>query len=142
MRVALPGKVEHGVGGMQVRMPSPAIRQAAQGHLAEDGGQGPVVTALYAAARHAGDVHHLLEASFPFAAQVQVVLVELAEQFSAPVRQLVFELAVTERAGLPPAQERQHLFEAVPARAESDLLGGPAVHGWSPPPRSPTALAL
>ena len=62
------------------------------------------MTALDAAARHAGDVHHLLEASFPFAAQVQVVVVELAEQFSAPVRQLVFELAVTERAGLPPAR--------------------------------------
>ena len=73
--------------------------------LAEDGGQRAGMPGLDAAAPGALGVGDLAEALLAFRPQVQVVLVELADQVTDIDRQSRLELAVGEAARLLAAQE-------------------------------------
>jgi len=93
MRVAFAGQVEHGVGGVNVRPPGWAIGNSGDLDLAEHRGQLPGVPDLDP--RSGGPVGAQgRDPGLSLRAQVQVVLVELAEQLPARDLQVVLQLGV------------------------------------------------
>ena len=146
MAVALGGQVEHGVGHVQVRLALLAVCEAVDHDVAEDGGESATVAGFDVGPSHPRLVADVVKWFFDQAAQVQVVLVELAEQFTSRREKALFELGVAQRAGLAGAQEPDHLLEVLPARCEGLAVGSlchvPTSVTQTPGSRPPTAWQL
>ncbi len=108
MGMALGGKVQPPVGGVQVGVPTPSVRQALHVDLAEHRCQGAVVAGLDPGVGHAAGVDNL-QSLLPLGAQVQVVLEELAEHLAAVGANRLLQLGVRQRGGLIAFQPAQQL---------------------------------
>jgi len=128
--VQLTGQVQGRVGGTEVALTAPAIRQAGDLDRAEDRLKRPDMAGLDTCPPAALGVNDVVQALLADRTQVQVVLVELPDQLTQIDRQPLFQLAVGEACGLLITQERTDLLEAVAARAESSV-GAADRHGAS-----------
>lgn len=103
---------------VQVRLAASAIRHALHLHGAEHGRQPAVMTRFDTGPGHPVRVRHHRQSSLPFRAQVQVVLIQLAQQFPAPLGQRLLQRTVVQGTGVFPVQERAQPGEQQPAGRE------------------------
>ncbi|MEA2501070.1 MAG: hypothetical protein QOD01_1181 [Actinomycetota bacterium] len=145
VRVALLRQVEHGVGRVEVLLTPPAVGDAVHLNLAEDGGQGPPVGGLRATPWHPLGVNDLVDPRLSVGPEVQVVLVELAQQRPAPLLHGIFELTMAERRCLGTLQEGNQRVEDLPGAKEGRGRGGFGAHrhdsALRPVPRRATSAA-
>ena len=81
------------------------------------------MTQFDTAAGHPVGVHHHRQSGLPFGAQVQVVLIQLAQQFPAPLGQRLFQRTVVQGGGAFPVQERAQPDEQQPTGRETLSVG-------------------
>ena len=115
-------EVQRRVGRMKVRLARCAIGDPGHLDLAEDGAQCPGVACLDPGPGGPVGADDR-DRALPLRAQLQVVLVELAEQLPAVHLQVVLQLGVAGRSGLGAVEEGQHRLEPLAARGETAGLG-------------------
>jgi len=127
--VQLGGQVQGGVSGIEVLLAAASVREAGDVDLAEDRAESAGMAGLHGTAWGVVGVDDD-EALLGRRAQVQVVLVELADQLAPLRRQPLLQLGVGEAARLLPTHEATHLLEAFTACAEG-VVGMAGRHGIS-----------
>lgn len=99
------------------------VGQAFDAYRTEDRGQRPRVAGFDVGVAGLLRVGHLGQAALAPRPQVQVVLVELAQQLASPGVELVLELRVGQPGRVTAIQEAEHHLEPFPARGEAILIG-------------------
>lgn len=123
--VALFGQVEPGVGRVQVGLALGPVGEAAHLDPPEDDRERAGVAFLYVGAGRFFCADHLLRPLLAQCSEVEVALVEPAEDFPALLLQALFQLPVVEGGCLVAFEERHDLEEALLGRGEP---GGPCAH--------------
>ena len=100
MRLLLFGQVERIVSRIEVAVPTRAIRDPPNPHIAKHALQRPLVPRLGARAAHPVCAQHLLDALLAHRAQIDRILQELTQQLAAVSRKPLLELPVREPARL------------------------------------------
>lgn len=131
---SLCGEVEFGVHGVQAPVAARAVGETADGHRAKDRLEGAVRVAAMGAQDLVGS-ENAGQRTLSEAAQVEVVLEELAQELEAVLLEGALEIGVVHGKGWSGAQRDDQGLEQLLAGGEGVLRDGSMwLHGQGGPP--------